>query len=323
MAFGIARPGRLCWVNPAGVRVFGVPAKAKERNMKNIVVTGGSGKAGRAVCRDLVEHGYNVLNVDIVPSPDPVCHFYKVDLTDRGQVMDALQWTGGKDHPFRQFSTPDAVVHLAAIPVPDTFPEEVTFRNNVLSTYAVFDAALRTGIKRIVWASSETTLGLPLSAANPPAYAPIDEDHPMRPESAYSLSKDLAEEMARQMQRWNPDTTFIGLRLSNVMEPHDYAKFPTWQDDPHFREWNLWGYIDARDFAQSVRLSLEVDFVGADHFIIANADTVMERPSAELMAEYFPDVPMRAEVKGTDTLLSIEKARRVLGYEPKFSWRNA
>lgn len=290
--------------------------------MKNIIVTGGSGKAGRAVCRHLVERGYEVLNIDTQVSPDPVCPLLKVDLTDFGQVMDAMQWSGGKDHPFRKFRTPDAVVHLAAIPAPDLMPEEVAFRVNMTSTYNVFDAALRAGVKRIVWASSETTLGLPFSPENPPAYAPVDEDHPMRPESAYSLSKDLAEEMARQMARWNPGTTFIGLRLSNVMEVRDYARFPGWQETPRFREWNLWGYIDARDCAQAVRKALHVDMVGADHFIIANADTAMTRPSADLMAEVFPNVPLRA-VSGTQTLLSIEKARRVLGYEPEHSWRDA
>jgi nucleoside-diphosphate-sugar epimerase len=291
--------------------------------MKNVLVTGGSGKAGRAVCRDLVEHGYSVLNVDVLPSKDPVCPFYKVDLNDLGQVMDAMQWTGGKDHPFRKFRTPDAVVHFAAVPAPDLMPEDVIFRNNVVTTYNVFDAALRAGVKRIVWASSETTLGLPFSTSNPPAYAPVDEEHPMRPESGYSLSKDLGEEMARQMQRWNPDTTFIGLRLSNVMEPEDYLKFPTWQDDPHLREWNLWAYIDARDAAQAVRKSLHVDFVGADHFIIANADSVMNRTNADLMKEVFADVPMKRPIGDHETLLSIEKARRVLGYEPEFSWRGS
>lgn len=290
--------------------------------MENIVVTGGSGKAGRAVCRHLVEQGYKVLNIDWLPSPDPVCPFYKVDLTDRGQVMDALQWTGGKDHPFREFRTPDAVVHFAAIPAPDQLPEDVTFRNNMVSTYNVFDAALRAGVERIVWASSETTLGLPFGPDNPPAYAPVDENHPMRPESAYSLSKDLGEEMARQMQRWNPGSTFIGLRLSNVMAPDDYDRFSTWQDDPGFRQWNLWGYIDARDCAQAVRKALHVDFVGADHFIIANADTVMEKTSAELMAEIYPDVPVKGTLEAHQTLLSIEKARHALGYEPEFSWRD-
>lgn len=291
--------------------------------MKNIVVTGGSGKAGRAVCRDLVENGYNVLNIDIQPSRDPVCPFYKVDLTNLGQVINSMQWSGGKDHPFRKFDRPDAVVHLAAIPAPELQPDDVTFHNNIMSTYVVFDAAVRLGVKRIVWASSETTLGLPFGPENPPAYAPVDEGHPMRPESAYSLSKDLSEEMARQFQRWNPDTTFIGLRLSNVMEPEDYANFANWQDDPHFREWNMWGYIDARNSAQAVRKSLHVDFVGADHFIIANADTVMERTNSELMKEVFPDVPMRKEVGEHETLLCIDKARRVLGYEPEYSWRKA
>ena len=291
--------------------------------MKNILVTGGSGKAGRAICRGLVERGYNVLNIDIQPSTDPVCPFYKVDLNDLGQVMDAMQWTGGKDHPFRKFRTPDAVVHLAAVPAPDLMPEDLTFRNNIMSTYNVFDAAIRSGVKRIVWASSETTLGLPFRPENVPAYAPIDEDHPMRPESAYSLSKDLGEEMARQMQRWNPDTTFVGLRLSNVMAIDDYKGFPTWQDNLHFREWNLWGYIDARDCAQAVEKSLLVDFVGADNFIIANADTVMTRSSAELMREVFPDVPVTKALGEHETLLSIDKARRILGFEPEYSWRDA
>lgn len=291
--------------------------------MKNIVVTGGSGKAGRAVCRHLVETGHNVLNLDVLPSSDPVCPFYKVDLNDLGQVVDAMQWTGGRDHPFRTFSAPDAVVHFAAIPAPDLMPEDYTFRNNIMSTYNVFDAAIRAGAKRIVWASSETTLGLPFNPRNPPAYAPVDEDHPMRPESAYSLSKDLGEEMARQMQRWNPDTTFIGLRLSNVMETQDYKRFASWQDDAHVREWNLWGYIDARDCAQAVRKALHVDFVGADHFIIANADTVMERTSAKLMAEVYPGVKVTSELGAHETLLSIKKAQRVLGFKPEFSWRDA
>ncbi len=111
------------------------------------------------------------------------------------------------------------------------------------------------------------------------------------------------------------------MRLSNVMEPQDYEKFPTWQDDLRFREWNLWGYIDARDCAQAVRRALHVDFVGADNFIIANDDTVMDKSSAELMADVFPEVPLTKELEGQETLLSIDKARRVLGYAPEYSWR--
>ena len=290
--------------------------------MKNIVVTGGSGKAGRAVCRDLVEHGYAVLNLDIAPSSDPVCAFMKVDLTDLGQVLDAMDRANRKDSPFRPFAKPDAIVHLAAIPAPELQSDSSIFRNNVLSTYVMFDAAVRLGVKRVVWASSETTLGLPMRPNDPPAYVPVDEDHPMRPNSTYSLSKDLGEEMARQFARWNPDMTFVGLRLSNVMEPQDYASFPSWQDDPSVRQWNVWGYIDARDSAQAVRKSLHVDYLGADHFIIANADTVMTRPNAELLAEVFPGVEHKKPFGPNETLLSIDKARRVLGYAPEHSWRD-
>ena len=289
--------------------------------MKTVVVTGGSGKAGRAVCRDLVAHGYEVLNLDIAPSSDPVCKFMKVDLTQLGEVIGAMQSGGETDGYSLASAQIDAVVHLAAVPAPRLQTGEATFRNNILSTYAVFDAAMRLGIRRVVWASSETTLGLPFGPENPPAYVPVDEEHPMRPESAYSLSKDLGEEMARQFQRWNPGSTFVGLRLSNVMEPHDYDRFGSWQDDPSVRQWNLWAYIDARDAAQAVRKSIEVDFVGADHFVIANADSVMERTNQSLLDEVFPGVPVKAAFGPHDTLLSIEKARRVLGYEPEFNWR--
>ena len=128
--------------------------------------------------------------------------------------------------------------------------------------------------------------------------------------------------MARQLCRWHPDLSMTGLRFSNVMYPEDYAKFPSYDADPQLRRWNLWGYIDARDGAQAVRLALEHDAVGADVFIIANADTVMSRPNDELLAEVFPDVALSRPVGPNETLLSIDKARRVLGYKPAHSWRN-
>ena len=142
----------------------------------------------------------------------------------------------------------------------------------------------------------------------------------MRPESSYALSKVLGEEMARQFSRWS-GIPFVGLRFSNVMERADYARFPAFWEDPHARKWNLWGYVDESDVAQSVRCALEADVRGADAFIVAAADTVMPTPSRELMAEVFPGVPVHAGVEGNATLLSIEKARRVLGYEPELSWR--
>jgi nucleoside-diphosphate-sugar epimerase len=275
--------------------------------MAKIVVTGGSGKAGRAVVRDLLEHGYEVVNVDRVPSPDArsPAPFLPADLTDLGQTIEALDGA-------------DAVVHLAAIPSPDHATPDVVFRTNVTSTHTVFSAAVRLGLERVVWASSETTLGLPFDS--PPDYAPVDEEHELRPESSYALSKVLGEEMARQFSRWT-GIPIVGLRFSNIMERPDYEQFPSFWDDPHLRKWNLWGYVDESHVAQSVRASLEADVRGADAFVIAAADTVMRRPSRELMAEVFPGVPVADGVSEHGTLLGIDKARRVLGYSPEFTWR--
>lgn len=282
--------------------------------MARVVVTGGSGKAGRACITDLLEHGYTVVNVDRVPPAEQRCPFVRVDLTDFGQTVEALSAID------ERVSGVDAVLHLAAIPAPGLYPNSVTFKTNILSTYYIFEAARQRGIKNIVWASSETVLGLPFDT--PPPYAPLDEDYPGRPESAYSLSKLLGEEMAKQFCRWDPALKLVGLRFSNIMEPSDYARFPTFQDDATKRKWNLWGYIDARDAAQAARKALEAPLTGAEVFIIANADTVMRRPNPELMAELFPGVPLAEGTGPNQTLLSIEKARRVLGYQPQYSWRD-
>jgi len=181
----------------------------------------------------------------------------------------------------------------------------------------VFAAAARLRLRRVVWASSETTLGLPFDV--PPAYAPVDEAH-VRPETSYALSKVVGEEMARQFSRWS-GVPILGLRFSNVMVRADYGAFPSFQDDPAARKWNLWGYVDESHVAESVRLALEADVAGAEAFVIAAADTVMRRPSRELMEAVFPGVRVADHVRGNDTLLDIRKARRMLGYAPAFSWR--
>jgi UDP-glucose 4-epimerase len=128
--------------------------------------------------------------------------------------------------------------------------------------------------------------------------------------------------MAAQFCRWNPALKMVGLRFSNVMEPHDYLSFPGYDADPRLRRWNLWGYIDARDGAQAVRLALGYRPRGTEVFIVANADTVMSRTSADLMAEVYPGVEVRKELGEHETLLSIDKARRLLGYAPQYSWRD-
>ncbi len=278
-----------------------------------VVVTGGSGKLGRAVIDELLLHGHEVSNVDAAPPRDGRSPFTRIDLTDFGQVVEAFSRIDSRyDHV-------DAVVHLAAIPGPGNAANAATFANNVVGTYNVFSAARAAAIRNVVWASSETVLGLPFD--EPPPYLPVDEEVPSRPETTYSLGKVLDEEMARQFCRWDPELKMIGLRFSNVMEPDDYAQFPAWNDDPSIRKWNLWSYIDARDGAQAVRRALEHDATGMDIFIVANADTVMSRPNEELVRATFPDVSVRRPLGEHDTMLSIDKARRVLGYEPAHSWR--
>jgi nucleoside-diphosphate-sugar epimerase len=283
--------------------------------MTTVAVTGSSGKLGRHVVRHLQERGYRVVALDRVPDPkSPAAASVRVDLTEHGQVLEAL--TGVDD----RHDGVHAVVHLAAIPAPGLATNATTFANNITATYNVFAAARTAGIRNIVWASSETVLGLPFDT--PPPYIPVDEEYPVRPESTYSLVKSLEEEMARHFCRWLPDLKMIGLRFSNVMDPEDYAKFPGFDADPASRRWNLWGYIDGRDGAQAVRLALEHDATGVDVFVIANGDTVMSRRSADLAAEVYPGVPVTRELAEHETMLSIDKARRVLGFEPQHSWRD-
>jgi nucleoside-diphosphate-sugar epimerase len=280
----------------------------------NVIVTGGSGKLGRAVLADLVAHGYKVLNVDQQLPADRIAPTVCADLRDFGEVIAALRGVDEHAGPF------DAVVHLAAIPAPGQFANARTFTNNVPATYHVFEAARLLGIKNVVFASSETVLGLPFDT--PPPYVPVDEEYYPRPETAYSLGKLVDETIARQFARWDPALKIVALRFSNVMDVADYKAFPSFDSNARKRKWNLWSYIDARDGAQAVRKALEAKLTGFEAFIIANADTVMTRANAALIAEVFPGVEIRPTMTANGTLLSIDKARRMLGYDPQHSWRN-
>ena len=275
-----------------------------------IIVTGGSGKLGRTVVSSLRDTGHTVVVFDRAAARgDGV----PVDLTDAGQTFDAI---AGVEE---QHDGVDAIVHLAAVPAPGLLPDVVTFENNVLGTHHVFQAARRAGIKKIVTASSETLLGLPMAVA--PTYFPVDEEVTL-PNSTYSMGKHLEEQIALTFCRWDPALSITAMRFSNVMVESDYAGFEAWQDDPSLRRWNAWGYIDARDAAEAIRLALEVRGPGFERYVIANADTVMRTPSTELAAAEFPGVPFTTDVEGTGTLLSIDKAKRELGWTPSHSWRD-
>jgi len=277
---------------------------------QRVCVTGASGQAGRAVVADLREHGYDVRPADVaVTRADREDGTLRADLTDYGQAVEAL-------------SQCDAVVHLANIPAPGLSTPAVTFNDNITMNFNVFQAAAALKLDRVVWASSETTLGLPFDT--PPRYAPVDEDHYPVPTSTYALSKVASETIAGHLAQWS-GIPYIALRFSNIMAPEDYEWFAEFQDDPATRKWNLWGYIDQRDVAQSCRLALEADpatVQGNPAFIIAAADTVMDRPSAGLLAEVFPGVKLTRDVGEFGTLLAIDRAREVLGFAPAHSWRD-
>lgn len=292
----------------AGVTAGGIHPPA------TVLVTGGSGKLGRATVDHLLAEGYRVVVVDLLAPHRADVPWTRADLTDAGQ---ALEVVSGIDD---RWGFPDALVHLAALPAPGLVPDATLFATNITTTYNVFAAARRVGITDVVWASSETVLGLPLAV--PPPSFPLDEKTGPTPTTSYSLAKTLEEEMARQFARWCPDTKLVGLRLSNVMAAEDYAAFPAFDGDPALRRWNGWSYVDARDAATAIAAGLRHPDRGADLFVVANADTVMTRPTAELAALEFPGVPITVDLGPNDSLMSTEKARRVLGWSPVHTWRD-
>jgi nucleoside-diphosphate-sugar epimerase len=275
-----------------------------------VIVTGGSGKAGRETVRCLIEQGYAVRNLDRVDAPEPDVPSTMVDLTDYGATFAAM-------HGF------EAVVHLAADPRPDA--DHVTgaerFANNTLSTFNVFQAAVALGMERVVWASSETVFGVPFEPDAHPERVPVTEDDPPRPRSAYAISKSISEDLARRMSERH-GIPFIGLRFSNILTADDYARVPGYQGDPRLRHWNAWAYIDSRDVASACLAALRAPITGAEVVTIAAADTIMEAPNARLVAEVFPGMTIAPDTGSGRTLLSIDKAKSLLGWEPKHSWRD-
>jgi nucleoside-diphosphate-sugar epimerase len=290
---------------------------------RRVCVTGATGKAGRAVAQDLTEHGYEVSATDIATTSDDLeAGAVRADLTDYGQALETLKGA-------------EAVIHLANIPAPGVCTPAVTFNANVTMNFNVFHAAARLGLRRVVWASSETTLGLffgvgpeqwPVLEAEglPPRYAPVDEDHYPLPTTTYALSKVASETLAEHIAQWS-GTSFVALRFSNIMVEDDYEEFPSYWPDPQARKWNLWGYVDVRDVASACRLALEAPaeaVAGSPSLIVAAADTVMNRSSSALLAEVFPGVPLTRAIGEFDTLLAIDRARQAIGYEPQHSWRD-
>ncbi|UOQ42890.1 NAD(P)-dependent oxidoreductase [Halobacillus salinarum] len=278
--------------------------------MSKVVITGGSGRLGPWVIKEFLDHGYEVINADLKVPEEPSCRTVITDLTDLGQVYGVLEGA-------------DAFVHTGAIPVAYSHPNEVTFRNNVMSTYNILEAAGALGIKQGVIASSESSYGIVFSKNNlEPKYVPVDEEHPQLPEDSYGLSKIVNEKNAA-MIHMRTGMSVASLRLGNIITPEMYSRFPEFIHDADQRKTILWSYIDARDAASAFRAAVETKGLGAAAFNIAADDTSMDIESKELMARIYPDVhDIRDEVSGFETLLSNKKAKKLLNWQPVHNWRD-
>ena len=280
-----------------------------ERHPMRVVVTGGSGLAGRAVVADLVDHGFDVTNVDMVPRDGPA-PFRRVTIEDLGQVYGGLRGA-------------EAVVHFAAIPRPTFDVPEVVFRTNVMGSFNVLEAAATLGIRRVVMASSVSVLGFPFyERPLAPDYVPIDEEHPRLPQDAYALSKLVGEEIAEGFARRGA-LDIVSLRFPWIHTPETFAaQIRPLQADPAAGASNLWSYIDSRDVGAAVRLALTADMRGHEALFVAAADSFMPNPSPDLVREFYPATAIREGFAGNASLLNGNQAERVLGFRPKHSWRN-
>ena len=292
---------------------------------KRIFFTGGSGKAGKHVIPYLLDKGHRVMNVDLVPLDYPGVDNLTADITDSGQMFNAMSSYAGFDELELGNGTPsfDAVVHFAAVPQILIKPDNETFYVNTMGTYNVIEAAVKLGIKKIIIASSETTYGICFSdGQTDPNVLPLEEDYDVDPMDSYGLSKVLNEKTARTFQR-RSGFDIYALRIGNVIEPHEYQKlFPHYFKHPEVRRRNAFCYIDARDLGQIVDLCLQKDGLGYQVFNAGNDNNSATIPSKELAQRFFPKVPITRELGEHEALFSNRKIREVLGFKEQHNWQN-
>ena len=290
---------------------------------KRILFTGGSGKAGRHVVPYLADRGHHVVNVDLRPLDHPGVDNLIADITDSGQMFNVMTSYGNLGDLEAGTGVPsfDAVVHFPAVPRILINPDNETFRVNTMGTYNVIEAAVKTGIRKIVIASSETTYGICFSdGRTDPASLPLEEDCETNPMDSYGLSKVVNEDTARAFQR-RSGADIYALRIGNVIEPDEYDLFPGFFENPEVRRRNAFCYIDARDLGQIVDLCLVKDGLGYQVFNAGNDDNSANLPAATLIERYFPGVPVTRELGEHEALFSNRKIREVLGFEEKHNWR--
>jgi nucleoside-diphosphate-sugar epimerase len=291
---------------------------------KRIFFTGGSGKAGKHVIPYLLDQGHRVMNVDLKPLDVPGVDNLIADITDSGQMFNAMSSYAGLDELEAGNGIPkfDAVVHFAAVPRILINPDNETFRVNSLGTYNVIEAAVKLGIQKIIIASSETTYGICFSdGQTDPKFLPLEEDYDVDPMDSYGLSKVVNEQTARSFQR-RSGFDIYALRIGNVIEPHEYAElFPYYFEHPEVRRRNAFCYIDARDLGQIVDLCLKKDGLGYQVFNAGNDHNGAIIPSKDLVEQFFPGVPLTRELVENEALFSNRKIREVLGFKEQHNWR--
>ncbi|MEQ9040109.1 MAG: NAD(P)-dependent oxidoreductase [Silicimonas sp.] len=289
-----------------------------------ILFTGGTGKAGRHVVPYLVDKGHRVLNLDLKPLDHPGVLNRIADITDAGQMFDVMTSYADFDElePGTGMPAFDAVVHFAAVPRIMITSDNECYRVNVMGTYNVIDAALRAGVRKIIFASSETTYGVCFAdGERKPEYVPIDEEHPTVPEDSYATSKVANEVTARSFQR-RSGADIYGLRINNVIEPHEYkSMFPDFITEPQKRRRNIFAYIDVRDLGQMVECCLQTDGLGYEVFNVSNDDHSVAAKTQELIDRFYQGVPVKKKMGQDETFYSNEKAKRMLGYQPAHHWR--
>lgn len=290
-----------------------------------VLFTGGSGKAGRHAIPYLLEQGHRVVNADLVPLDHPGVDNLTVELTDSGQVFNALTSYANFDELESGSGVPkfDAVVHFAAVPRILIKPDNETFRINAMSTYNVLEAAVKLGIPKVIVASSETTYGICFADGEvKPDYVPVDEEHPTVPHDSYAMSKVVNEATARSFQA-RSGIDIYAIRINNVIEPHEYAQnFPAFVENPDLRRRNIFAYIDARDLGHLVDCCLKTDGLGYQVFNASNDDSSVALSSAEVQARYYQGVPVKHEMSEHETFYSNRKAREMLGFDPQHGWRD-
>lgn len=283
--------------------------------METVLVTGSLGRLGRWTVDHLASEGREVVGIDRkhpesgADVRDDV-DLRACDLTDQGAVWELVRSV-----------SPDAVVHLGAIPNPEVHSGTHVFENNVMSTYNVLVAAGESSVP-VTWASSESAYGFPF-AREPtlPDYLPVDESHPLRPEDPYGSSKLVGEDIAEIVTR-RYDIPVTSLRISNVQYPGNYTVLDG-RDDLEAGVGSFWSYIDGRDVASVIERTLDAELSGHEPFVVAAAESYLERPTTAAFEEFFGELPEKVSISGNESALSSAKARNVLDWEPQHSWRSA